>query len=248
MADGSIVHASKSNKYSDLFWALKAGGNSFGIITAYHLETHSAPKIYAGVLAYEPTALSGFLDALYSFAITGDNKAALIPNILYTPALNLTAPGVTLFYDGADGANKLQDFRKLPQIPSNMSTEYGPTTLAKFSNTTLDPPIPMRYYFGAVAAKASRETLDIYVNTMIEMSAASMSKVKGFQFGVSMQPISKNFIQQGYLKGGNPQGVSIADAPYICKFLKAAIIISHSRKGPRSNLVKDRSQDQYQCT
>jgi FAD/FMN-containing dehydrogenase len=38
LVTGELVTATATNKYSDIFWALKGGGNSFGIVTRYELE------------------------------------------------------------------------------------------------------------------------------------------------------------------------------------------------------------------
>jgi FAD/FMN-containing dehydrogenase len=38
LVTGDLVTATATNEYSDLFWALKGGGNRFGIVTRYELE------------------------------------------------------------------------------------------------------------------------------------------------------------------------------------------------------------------
>ena len=50
-ADGSLVRADRDNE-PDLFWALRGGGGSFGIVTALELELFPLAQAYAGILWY----------------------------------------------------------------------------------------------------------------------------------------------------------------------------------------------------
>jgi len=50
-ADGELVRADRDNE-PDLFWALRGGGGSFGVVTALEFELYPVPEIYAGMLAW----------------------------------------------------------------------------------------------------------------------------------------------------------------------------------------------------
>ena len=50
-ADGRLVRADPENE-PDLFWALRGGGGSFGIVTAIELELFPITQAYAGILWY----------------------------------------------------------------------------------------------------------------------------------------------------------------------------------------------------
>jgi FAD binding domain/Berberine and berberine like len=50
-ADGRLVRADRDNE-PDLFWALRGGGGSFGVVTAIELELFPISGIYAGILWY----------------------------------------------------------------------------------------------------------------------------------------------------------------------------------------------------
>jgi hypothetical protein len=70
------VKATPSNQYSDLFWALRGGGNSFAIVTDFELDTILAPKVMIGSLTYSDSVTSEqFLDAIYYYAINGSQDA-----------------------------------------------------------------------------------------------------------------------------------------------------------------------------
>jgi FAD/FMN-containing dehydrogenase len=50
-ADGELVRTDRDNE-PDLFWALRGGGGSFGIVTAIELELFPIEQAYAGILWY----------------------------------------------------------------------------------------------------------------------------------------------------------------------------------------------------
>jgi FAD/FMN-containing dehydrogenase len=52
LPDGSQVRADEEN-HSDLFWAVRGGGGSFGIVTAMELRLHDIDTAYAGMLLWD---------------------------------------------------------------------------------------------------------------------------------------------------------------------------------------------------
>jgi len=50
-ADGRLVRADRENE-PDLFWALRGGGGSFGVVTAIEFELFPITQAYAGILWY----------------------------------------------------------------------------------------------------------------------------------------------------------------------------------------------------
>ena len=130
MASGLVIEAT-SISYADLFWALKGGGNSFGIVTRFDLLTYNSPTVCAVVGEYPSTEKIAFLSAVANFGQYGDAdaKAAVIPSIFMLASLNTTVYTSALFYDGREcNQPALEKFTSLPAIPNS----YGPTTLATY--------------------------------------------------------------------------------------------------------------------
>ncbi len=50
-ADGQLVRADSENEH-DLFWALRGGGGSFGVVTSMDLRLFPVTQVYAGILWY----------------------------------------------------------------------------------------------------------------------------------------------------------------------------------------------------
>ena len=54
-ADGRLLRADAGSE-PDLFWAMRGGGGSFGVVTELELELFPVPELYAGVLFWPPGA------------------------------------------------------------------------------------------------------------------------------------------------------------------------------------------------
>jgi len=51
-ADGRVLMASEDEN-ADLFWALRGGGDNFGVVTSFEFQLHPVADIYAGIFLYE---------------------------------------------------------------------------------------------------------------------------------------------------------------------------------------------------
>jgi hypothetical protein len=88
-----MILTATPSQYTDLFWALKGGGNSFGIVTRFDLLTYRSPIVCAGITEIPSTEKDLFLSAVADFGQYGsaDSKAAVIPSIFMLGPPNLTS-------------------------------------------------------------------------------------------------------------------------------------------------------------
>lgn len=72
LADGSIKEVSYTSPYSDLYWALRGGGNNFGIVTRFDLFTFPQGDLWAGseTFVYTPETAVAINDAFYYLSIS----------------------------------------------------------------------------------------------------------------------------------------------------------------------------------
>lgn len=133
LASGLVVEATATNAYSDLYWALKGGGNSFAIVTRFDLKTVTSPKVWVGISQYAQSDSAKYLDAVYNFGKYGsaDGKAAIIPTILTYPSYNITAYAAARFYDSeTEPATAFENFTSPVLAP--VADSYALQPLAEY--------------------------------------------------------------------------------------------------------------------
>lgn len=91
-ADGSIRNVSYHSGYKDLFWALRGGGNNFGIVTRFHAVAYPLGGMWGGSRAIlaTPESVSSVSSALADFTDRSneDPKAQVILAFAFAQVFN----------------------------------------------------------------------------------------------------------------------------------------------------------------
>ncbi len=139
LPSGDIVTAS-STVNPDLFLSLRGGGgNAFGVVTKYTVQSRPIGTLYAGNLLYVTDHSEKILNATRDFILYNtDPKAAILMNfnILTTPDLDLgldQAVVMFLVYDGEDPGDAYANFTAIPHILNTL----GPKTYPQVANLLL---------------------------------------------------------------------------------------------------------------
>src|SRR5947208_5614459 len=85
-ADGELVRAGSENE-PDLFWALRGGGGSFGVVTALEFELYPVPELYAGMVAWPWERTADVLHAWREWVSGLPNEIGTWARILQVPPL-----------------------------------------------------------------------------------------------------------------------------------------------------------------
>jgi FAD/FMN-containing dehydrogenase len=72
-ASGFAINVTTTS-YPDLYWALRGGGNNFGIVTNFKLDAFPLGQMWGGQRVYLEDATTAVLDALYQFTVSGSAK------------------------------------------------------------------------------------------------------------------------------------------------------------------------------
>lgn len=124
LSDSSIVNANATS-HTDLFGALKGGGNQFGIVTKYTLKTYPIGKVWGGYITYRTDYASQILSATQDFIENcQDPRAAMFTTV----SLLLTGLdeffAVFLFYDGSSLPRGMFDkFLNIPHILNQLKMQ-----------------------------------------------------------------------------------------------------------------------------
>ena len=144
-ADGRVVVAD-ANHEADLFWAVRGGGGSFGIVTAIELALYPVDELYAGMLAFPVERAAEILRAWREWVRTVPDEATSVGRILHFPPLeDIPAPlrgqsfvVVEMAYLG-DEAAASELLAPLRALGPAMDT-FAPATPADLLQLHMDPP------------------------------------------------------------------------------------------------------------
>ena len=85
-ADGTLRRVDADND-PDLFWALRGGGGSFGIVTALEIQLYAMSEVYAGVLFFPWERSSEVLHAWLEWTDTVPDEVTSVGRILQFPPI-----------------------------------------------------------------------------------------------------------------------------------------------------------------
>ncbi|KFY43207.1 hypothetical protein V495_04101 [Pseudogymnoascus sp. VKM F-4514 (FW-929)] len=212
-ADGSINNVNKKS-HPDLFWALRGGGNNFGIVTRFDLASFEQGKMWGGQIAHTADNMPALNTALYNFNINHykDPYGAVILAYVYIPAADMFLASVDLEYGKpiAD-APILANFTSIPSIQ----------TSARITNLT-----DLTVELNATQPSGLRETFWTFtvkndVKIMTDIQALFASKIPDIANASSLlpalvfQPISTAITSHFSSNGGNALGITDKDGPLI---------------------------------
>jgi FAD/FMN-containing dehydrogenase len=133
----------------DLFWALRGGGGSFGVVTAIELRLYPIEEVYAGMLVFPWERAREVLGAWRAWTDTVPDEITTSARILQVPPLpdipeplrgrNLAIIDGAYTGDEADGAEVIAPLRALgPELDT--FAMIGPAQLLQLH---MDPPEPL---------------------------------------------------------------------------------------------------------
>jgi FAD/FMN-containing dehydrogenase len=84
LADGTEVRAD-ADRNSDLFWALRGGGGSFGVVTALEFSLYRIATAYAGMLVWDAADAERVLPTWAGWALDAPDEVTTSLRVLHLP-------------------------------------------------------------------------------------------------------------------------------------------------------------------
>jgi hypothetical protein len=147
-ADGRQVRAD-ANSEPDLFWALRGGGGSFGVVTDLELELFPVRELYGGVLFWPQERAAEVLEAWHDWTAGVPDEMTSVGRLLNVPPLEelpeqlrgraFVVVEAAWLGDEAGGAEQLAPLRELGPETDTFAM-IPPTGLAALH---MDPPEPV---------------------------------------------------------------------------------------------------------
>lgn len=118
LASGEIVQARADNEHSELFWALRAGGPNFGIVTHFKVRTFPCSRLWAGMRAWGgPEGYPQAIAALKHWFAEGSNDP--LASVTFAVTGKDSAMAVLCYNDGGKMENTPPSvFKKLLDVPA----------------------------------------------------------------------------------------------------------------------------------
>jgi FAD/FMN-containing dehydrogenase len=115
-ANGDILNVNLES-YPELFWALRGGGNNFGIVTRFAYETFPQRDVFAGSNVYDHKHKDAVIAAFNTFSNHGDPKAATWLSIVYSNKRKLIS-ALAMYADPDPSAEVLKPYLAIPSLHS----------------------------------------------------------------------------------------------------------------------------------
>ncbi len=231
-ADGSI-HEVSYNSYPDLYFALRGGGNNFGIVTRFDLVTFPQADLWAGsqTFIYDNVTAAALNEAFYFIDENSmeDPYAQVILAYAYVQSIDTYFIVSDLQY-GKPVVNPpiLQNFTSVSGAVANTLRITNLTGLTQEFNTSNPSGFryvkPFQLELDWVTLTMDRQTYwalttqnsATLIAEIVEIFMQEVSRIKDAESvlpSISFQPIGTDMTSHFFKNGGNALGISAADDP-----------------------------------
>ncbi|KAF2201917.1 FAD binding domain-containing protein [Delitschia confertaspora ATCC 74209] len=207
-ASGIILTASPT-KYSDLYWALRGGGNNFGIVTKFNLETISQGQMWGGSRAHLETEFPAVIDAFVNLGMNAetDVDAAQILSFASAQGMKIAAADIQ-YAKPVDNAPIFSEYLAIPNpIVDNTRVRSLSDLTVQFNASN---PNGLREMYWTATYKLDKEMVTFIKDVFYE-ELASIADAASLVPAATLQVITKPQLANMAKHGGNPLGLSPED-------------------------------------
>ncbi|KAJ4333868.1 hypothetical protein N0V95_009323 [Ascochyta clinopodiicola] len=209
-ASGIIVTASPQS-YPDLYWALRGGGNNFGIVTSFNYETYLQGPMWGGSRKHLDTEIPNLIDA---FVKTTTN-AGIDPEAAHTLSFSayegLKMASTELEYtspiDKASPPTILKDYLAIPTVQDDTANS---SLLALTPHMSADMPSGFRTSMWSASFKLDGRL----ISDMVDKFFSVAPTLPAVSVSLACQPFSVPALRAMQKKGGNALGLRPEDGPF----------------------------------
>ncbi|KAI1909870.1 hypothetical protein LOZ53_006171 [Ophidiomyces ophidiicola] len=218
MADGQILEVDQ-HSHPYLYFALRGGGNNFGVVLQFEFETYPVGQVWGGFRVYPVETTKDAINR----GLTSYNENP--------PDRDFSIINGVLAHNGSFLATLIMSNAK-PQTPSALELNFkdllkfkplrDTTRITTIRNLTLEvgqsTPSGFRQQFTTATYRNSAELQNYMVDIFMEevkTIQGSISQPEGFLPAVAFQPVPKTVSSQFQKRGGNALGLSSSDGPLI---------------------------------
>ncbi|CAP92971.1 Bifunctional solanapyrone synthase [Penicillium chrysogenum] len=208
-ASGLIVTASATS-YPDLYWALRGGGNNFGLVTKYNMFTIPSPEMYGGARTFLETEFPQVINAWINVInnATVDGNAQQYVAFLQTQGMNLASAELT-YVKNDPNPEIFKQYRNISAISDNSSAK-SLVEYVKYLET--ENPYGLREVYWPISAALDEKFANWVVNLFYSM-IPEVGNVAGAQPVLIYQGITEPMLNNMKNHSGNPLGLAGSSGP-----------------------------------
>ncbi|KAK7937857.1 FAD binding domain protein [Apiospora aurea] len=211
LANGSVINVSQST-HTDLYRALRGGGNNFGVITRFDLDMFPQGPIWGGLHVWPllPSVTSTITGAFVKFAheAPSDPHVSLFAGLGYMQGSFAWAVGQ---YDtlGREEPPTFAQFRDDPE-------RYGANKIASTARVTSLTDLANELN---QSEPPGRPDGGFYVEQVKKALGNGLDRDEGFAPMLGIQPLTRSILKEQAKRGGNVMGLDEEEGPLmICSF------------------------------
>ncbi|KAI5857351.1 hypothetical protein GGS23DRAFT_345442 [Durotheca rogersii] len=206
-ADGKIRRANKKEN-SDLWRALKGGGNNFGVVTQIVFQTFPVKDVWGGNAAYLPaTGVNGVAKAFADFTADPnyDPNASLLVTYYFTQGFTQIA---NLYVYAAPTENPAA-FGVFYPLEGQLGNQTSITTVPALSaaSEAQSPHGLQQITFAVTFVNSAEILLDLW--TIFEASIAGVQSLERISWALTFEPVVQSIIDRTKATGGNVLGLEV---------------------------------------
>lgn len=210
-ASGVVVTASPTS-HADLYWALRGGGNNFGIVTRFSLATIPQGLMWGGSRLHLEPQFEAAIDAFYNLGINSPKDVAAAQIFSFAYAQNTKLASADLQY--AKPIANASIFSKYLAIPALQDD----TQVRTLANLTLEfdskNPNGLREIYWTATFKLNKD-FTTFVKDVFFEEVVSIADAAALIPATTLQVITVPMLQRFRKDGGNALGLSDLDGPLL---------------------------------
>ncbi|ETI29173.1 hypothetical protein G647_01626 [Cladophialophora carrionii CBS 160.54] len=214
-ASGLIITASPTQN-SDLFFALRGGGNNFGIVSKFTMNAISLPggQMWGGGRVILEDSFDAVVNAFYNVGVNSpsDPNAAQILSFAYVPSADLKVAAADLQY--AKPVANAPIFSEYLAIPAISDTTRVRTLVDLTQEFNASNPDGLRETYWAATYKLNKAHVASVRDIFFE-EIQGISDAAGLVPAATLQVITQGQLAAMSKNGGNPLGLPASNGPYL---------------------------------
>lgn len=212
LANGSVTRAS-ADINPDLFWALRGGGNNFGIVIKFGLKVIEQGPMWGGTVTYLPSQRDSVLRAYTNFGFNSSKEpgAALIVATGYALGTYLTIADLEYNKPVLVAPTIFEEFVETPHITDTTGIRSLSQLAMEFN---LLGPRGLRESYWTATFRLDYELAGYITETFIN-NTKPLEGVPGIVPACVLQVITEGVLEHMSDNGGNPLGLDPKNGPYL---------------------------------